>query len=254
MKSLLKNDFLFLKKTSKIVIFPVLLIIFSILSILMTKYSAEIIGYLIADASQISDLIDTSIEGAYTSLLGDLNEVILIVVIIVGVGMFIRDKTKGIMPLILSKPINRKKYLLSKYITFNLLILVSLLLGYIAFSYYASILFDGAYWVKGLIAILLNYVYFMFVLSTGLLFSALFRSYILALVSVFGIYIIFLVLGMFYDVGIITYLPGSLLPHSILVINDLEVVKDVVLNVITTLLITITFITSALFVFDKQDI
>ena len=41
-------------------------------------------------------------------------EIFLIVGIFVSVSIFMRDKNKGLLPLILSKPINRTKYLLSK--------------------------------------------------------------------------------------------------------------------------------------------
>ena len=140
MKKLLKYDFFYLFKTSKFLVIGAVFVMFSVISPLTTKYINEILSFLLNGADSPIEIPVPTIYTAYSQYISDLYEICFMVVLFVVVSIFIRDKTKGLLPLILSKPINRTKYVLSKYISVLVLILGSLLLGYLTFSYYTYFL------------------------------------------------------------------------------------------------------------------
>jgi ABC-type transport system involved in multi-copper enzyme maturation permease subunit len=85
----------------------------------------ELLDLALADSGINITLTDPVVLDSYLQYIGNLYETVLFVVLFVGVGFFIKDKTKGLLPLVLSKPISKTKYLISKFVSLNILILVS---------------------------------------------------------------------------------------------------------------------------------
>ena len=201
MREMLKYDFFYLKRTSKFIVFPLVIIVFSILSPLTARYLNELLDLLLGSTDIGLNFPDPTVYDSYLQYYSDLNEIVLFVILFTAVSIFIRDKTKGLMPLILSKPINRDKYYLSKFISFSVLIFGSLLIGYLVFTYYTYFLFDEVFFGVGLIMILLYFVYILFLLSITLFTSVVFKSYVGSIASAFGIYIFVSILSVFDEVS-----------------------------------------------------
>ena len=163
---------------------------FSIISPLTAKYIQELISFLLNGEPLPIDIPDPTVYTAYEQYISDLYEIIFTVTLFVGVSIFIRDKTKDLLPLIFSKPINRTKYVISKYISFLALIFVSLTLGYLSFSYYTYFLFEEVFFVKGIWMMLLYFLDIMFVSAVALFGATYFKTYIPAMLVTWGIYII----------------------------------------------------------------
>ena len=253
MVKLLKYDFYHLRKTSKFIIFPVVIVIFAILSPLTARYMNEILEMALGESGLDITFPDPTVLDSYLQYLGNLYETVMFVVLFVGVGFFIKDKTKGLLPLILSKPINRVKYLLSKYISLSILILVSLLIGYLVFSYYTYFIFEEVDMLGVLIMSLLFFVYVLYILSISLFTATHFKSYLAAVSVTFGIYIFTSMLTII-EVSIFKYLPGVIGNSSVDILLGNEVVSDVLINVGVTLVISIGFIYLSLIKFNKQNI
>ncbi len=253
MKKLLKYDFYYLQKTSKFIIFPVLLVLLAIISPLTARYLNEILAYTLEGTGIVIDLGTPVVLESYSQYIGNLYELYLYVIIFVAVGMFINDKTKGLLPLIISKPISRDKYILSKYISLNILIFVSLFIGYFVFDYYTFFLFNEIDMVGMFYATLLFFVYILYTTSIALFAATHTKSYILAIVSTFGI-ILFLGALKLWEVGILKYIPGYLMNNMIAILTDTFVVKDVIYNVLLTLLFSLIFVILSIIKFRKQDI
>ena len=253
MFKLLKYDFYHLRKTSKFIVFPIVIIIFAILSPITARYMNELLDIALADSGIDINLTDPVVLDSYIQYIGNLYETVLFVVLFVGVGFFIKEKTKGLLPLVLSKPINKTKYILSKYISLSILILVSLLIGYLVFSYYTYYIFDEIDMFGMLLATLLFFVYILYILSISLFTATHFKSYLAAVSVTFGIYVFTSMLTIF-EISIFNYLPGVIVNSSIDIIIGEDIVGDVLMNIGVTLLLSIVFIYFSIKRFNKQDI
>ncbi len=253
MFKLLKYDFYHLRKTSKFIVFPVVIVMFAILSPITARYMNQLLDLALADSGLNIVLTNPVVLDSYIQYIGNLYETILFVVLFIGVGFFIKDKTKGLLPLVLSKPISKTKYLLSKYISLSILILASLLLGYFVFSYYTYFIFEEIDLAGMLITTLLFFIYVLYILSISLFTATHFKSYLASVSVTFGIYILTSMLTIF-EVSVFKYLPGFISSNSVDILIGEEVVGDVLINVGVTLLISIVFIFFSIKKFVKQDI
>ena len=253
MIKLLKYDFYHLRKTSKFIVFPVVIVLFAIISPLTARYMNELLDLALGESGLDFVFPEPVVLDSFIQYMGNLYEIVLYVVIFVGVGFFIKDKTKGLLPLVLSKPISKVKYILSKYISISILIFVSLLLGYLVFSYYTYFIFKEIDLLDGFIMTLLFFEYTLYILSISLFTATHFKSYIAAVSVTFGIYFLTSILT-FFKVFIFQYLPGVIPGSTFEILEGTEVVSDVLINVGVTLGLTILFIYLAINKFIKQDI
>lgn len=253
MFKLLKYDFYHLRKTSKFIIFPVVIVMFAILSPVTARYMNQILDLALGDSGIDIALNDPVALDSYVQYMGNLYETILFVILFVGVGFFIKDKTKGLLPLVLSKPINKTKYILSKYISLSIVILVSLLMGYLVFSYYTYFIFNEIDMLGMLLTTLLFFIYVLYILSICLFTTTHFKSYLASVSVTFGIYIFTSMLTIF-EISVFKYLPGVISNNSINILTEQEVVSDVLINVVVTLLLSVVFIYFSIRKFNKQDI
>ncbi len=220
MKKLLKYELLYLRKTKKFTVFVGLFLFFSIISPLTAKYIKEILSFVLLGMDFDLPLPDPTVYTAYEQYSSDLFETIFYVILFMSVSIFIRDKTKGLLPLIFSKPINRTKYIISKFLAFQILIIVSISLGYIVFTYYTYFLFGEIFFFKGLLMMLFYYIYLFFITSIALLFSLIFKSYFTAILATFGIYITFAIFSALGEYGLFQYLPGMVTNNIVAILYE----------------------------------
>ena len=197
---------------------------------------------------------ETSVFDSYFQFIGDLNEIVLWVILFVGVSIFIRDKSKGQMPLVMSKPISRTKYLLSKYITFSGLLFILLFIGYLVFTYYTNALFDEIFFVDGLIVMLYYFVYVEFLLAVAMIMSVCFNTYILAILSTFLVYIVFSVLNILKDITFFSHLPGMLNSAGVEYLVTEGAVEGSMITLIVGLGLTLVLIILSIRIFRYQEL
>ncbi len=254
MSKLLKYDVLFLRRTAKVIVFPALIVLISIISPLTAKYMNQILASFLEGSGVQIDFPDPVALDSYVQYISDLNEIVLLVVLFVSVSIFIRDKTKDLMPLIFSKPVSRTKYLLSKYISFSTLLFVSLLLGYLVFTYYTYVLFDKVFLIEGLVALLVYFLYLLFLMSIALVMSVLFRTYIMAILMTFLAYIGFSILSIFENVNILEYFPNLLNNYGISYISQGALPEGMGITILVAILFTGGLLYLSILLFNHQEI
>lgn len=254
MKKLLKYDYLYLFKTSKFIVFGAILVLFSIISPLTARYIKEILSFFLNGQDPGFAMPDPTIYTAYQQYLGDLYEIVFTVIIFVSVSIFIRDKTKGLQPLIFSKPINRTKYILSKYITFISMLFVCILLGNIAFSYYTYFLFDDVFILKGIYMSLYFFLDVMFISAVALFAAVHFKGYIPAMLITWGIYIFSGILSIAERIPVIKYFPGKISTNIGNIILGIQDNGDVIWNIVVVIAIIVLFLGLASKKIRHQDI
>lgn len=254
MKKLLKYDLFYLRKTQKFVVFAGIFILFSILSPLTAKYIQEILSFLLAGQDLGIPLPEPTVYTAYEQYISDLYETIFFIVLFVSVSIFIRDKTKGLLLLVFSKPVNRTKYILSKYFSMLLLLAVSILVGYLLFTYYTYFLFDEIFFWKGLGMMGLYFLYLAFISSIALFFATISRSYLIAILPTFGVYILFSILTIAGDATFFEYLPGMLINTIVGVLYDVNETADIIWNIVFTLVLTGGFLGGSIWKIRTIDV
>ncbi|MCF7927163.1 MAG: ABC transporter permease [Candidatus Izimaplasma sp.] len=250
----LKNEFLYLLRTKKFIIFFVLFAVFGMISPLTAKYLPEILASLLGNSDIVIDFPEPDIYYGYIQFLSDLNEIVLFVIIFVGISVFIRDKTKGIYPLIFSKPIKRETYLLGKILSYAILLLMALVIGFIFFDIYILILFKDLLFLTSLQMMMLYFLYVIWILSFTLLFSVISKSYLTAALMTFGTYILFVILDIFNEFSIFKYLPNTLNKHISGIIYSTSDTTNLWITILITVGMILIFIYLSIVQFNKQDI
>ncbi|MBN2604613.1 MAG: hypothetical protein JXR62_02160 [Bacilli bacterium] len=253
MKKLLKYDYQYLKRTSKFIIFPVVIIILAVLSPLTARYLNEILAFSLGDQAGMFNFPDPVVFDSYVEYLSNLSDIYLYVIIFIGVGTFINDKTKGLYPLILSKPINRVKYLLSKYMTLSSLIFVSLMVGMLVFSFYTYYIFGEVDLLNVFLLSLLYFIYVELILAIAMFSAMYFKSYITAVMITFAGYILVSLINVF-SFEFLKYMPGMISSNIIQVISNSASTPDVIYNVVVTLVITGLLVVLSITKFKKYDL
>jgi ABC-2 type transport system permease protein len=252
MKTLIKYDFIYLKKTAKFIIFPGLAFLLAVMSPLTAKYMNDILAFALGNQEIPFEFPEPTVMESYSQYLGNLYEIFLWVVIFVSVGIFVRDKTKILIPLILTKPISRTKYLVSKYITFNVLIFVSLLFGYLVFGYYTYVLFGEVDMLGMFYGTLLYMLYILFITAIALFTSALLDTYILAMFFTFGIYIIVNLFNIF-NTTLFQYFPGQIINAIVDILAGTIDSSDIIFYILVPVIFIAGFLTIGIKIFLSYD-
>ena len=212
MKTILKYDVLYWQRTSKFIVLGALGLFLSGLSVLTARYFNRIIEFALRSEGIDIEMPEPTVLESYTQFFSNFNQIFLWVVLFVSVAFFTRDRTRGHLPLIFSKPIHRSHFILAKSLIASVTILVVLLASSIVFGYYTYFLFETFALGRFLLAVLGYYVYVMLVVHTGLLVSAVSKSYWVPALSALGVYFVTSILTIL-DFGVLKYMPWHLVGY-----------------------------------------
>jgi ABC-2 type transport system permease protein len=241
-------------KTKKLLVFITLFALISIMSPLTARYIQEILNYLLGDSAGMIPLPDPTTITAYQQYISDLYEIVFLVVLFVSVSIFMRDKNKGLTPLIFSKPINRTKYVISKFLAFILMLFVSIIAGYRVFSYYVYFLFDEIFFTTGVYMMLLYFLQLVFISAVAMFASTHSRTYFLAILVTFGFYFLFTLLSILGEISVFQYLPGMIQSNIVHILSDDVVTKDVIITSVVAVTLSIGLLYLSIIKTNKEDI
>jgi ABC-2 type transport system permease protein len=255
MIKLLKYDFIYLWRTYKFLIFPAVAVLFAFVSPLTAKYINELLALLTSTTGgdPLITLPDPTILDSYGQYVSNLYEIFLIVGIFVSVSIFMRDKNKGLLPLILSKPINRTKYLLSKLLSLSVVILVSLIAGGMVFAYSTWVLFDSIDVLLVIWMSLLFLLYVLFIFAVSMFFSQYTKNYAAASILTFIVYIVFSIFGGF-EKGILEYFPGRITSRFTELMFGISDTPTLIWTIVVTLFVTALLFFFSIRKFNKYDL
>jgi ABC-2 type transport system permease protein len=205
------------------------------------------------DEGVIIELPTPTMINSYSTYVADLFEISLFITIFVAISIFIRDKTKGVFPLILSKPIKPSDYVLSKYLTFNGLVIASTIIGHVFFVYYTNILFGSIDITLSLISVLAFSLYVLFITSVALLASILMKQYVGALVVTFGGHLGLSITASFKRFDVVQWLPSYLPSHVQTVITEGQSPR-LIICVLLSLILTVILLIASTMLLKNKDI
>lgn len=168
-----RKELLFQWRTRRVLIIVAIFLVLGMISPLLAKFTPELIASL-EEAAQFAELIpEPSIVDAVNQYFSNLTQFGFILVILLGMNAVAGEKEKGTAAMILSKPLPRWIFIVSKYLSQGVVYLIAVALSGLAAYYYTLFLFDSLPWPGFLLSNLLLYAWLMVYAAITLLGSAL---------------------------------------------------------------------------------
>lgn len=130
-------------RTRQLLVVCAVFLFFGLMSPLVAKFTPELLKNL-EGAAQFADLIpEPTTADAMAQYIKNLTQFGFILVIVLGMGAVAGEKDRGIATMILSKPLTRWAFLLSKFMAQSMVYLLAIMLGACGAYYYTIVLFGG---------------------------------------------------------------------------------------------------------------
>lgn len=247
-----KKEILAVIKTNKLLVLPLLMLLFAIMSPLTAKFTNEIIKSLPQSGGVIIEFPEPTIFDSYIQFFKNSYTIIPIFIILVFMGSVSEEKMKGTIHIVLTKNLKRYEFLISKLIANYFLFLFSCVIAAIAFLYYTQMLFDEPDYNNFLIGLLLYCIYGIFIISSMLFCSTLANNNTISAVLGFAIFVIISIIGSIPALS--AYSPSELHSLAILIISGQKTTADSINTIATTLSLSILFTIGAIMLFDRQEL
>ena len=128
-------------RTRRMLVVWAVFLLFGLMSPLLAKFTPQMLT-MVEGAEQFADLIpQPTINDAVMQYIKNITQFGFIIAILVGMGAVAGEKERGTAALILSKPMSRWAFLLSKFVAQALLYAVAFALAALAAYYYTLVLF-----------------------------------------------------------------------------------------------------------------
>lgn len=215
MKTLLRYDVLYMRRTTKIIIMLALGIFLAGLSVLTAKYMNELMAIAFAqEGIEGVEIPEPTVGDAYVQFYSNMQQIFFLVFLFIGGAFFSRDFTKGTDQWIFARPVNRVHYLLSRTLVLHALGLASLIVSGAFFLYATYFLFPEVDVGRFMVSLAIFYLFILF-----------FTQLMLALVTVFArmlwpmliTIVLLFILSIFSSIneGVFKYIPSRLGNHAL---------------------------------------
>ena len=254
MKTLLKYDLQYFVKTPRLIIFLVLAFFLSALSAFTARYMNAILEYAMRqEGIEGITFPEPTTMDAYMQFFGNYQQIFVLVLIFIAVGMFTNDKTKNHYPFIFTHSINRDHYVFSKLIVISGIVTISVLLGALIFGLYTFLLFGSFDVVMFAAAVLVFILFLLFLIVTIALVSFSLKHYIGSVTI--GVVLLFLMNGLtVVQYGIFVYFPHHLLNHSLHMLEGSTDLSTVLITLAVTLVFLLILLVATIYMFRKKPL
>ena len=174
----LKKEFQEILSTYKIYVIPGILLFFGLLSPIFAKIAPDLFRSM-AKGIEIKIPPPTSLD-AWGQFFKNLSQTGILAVIFTSIGLVVEEKNRGTACLLMTKPIPRWSFVVSKFAASAVLIAASTVLAYFACLYYTIVIFKDALFTQSILATILMLAYYLLILALTLFASTVSRSLALA--------------------------------------------------------------------------
>ncbi len=144
----LRKEILYQWRTKRVLIVCAVFLVFGMISPLLAKYTPELLGS-IEGAEQFADLIpEPTINDAMGQYIKNITQFGFILAILLGMGAIAGEKERGTATMVMSKPLARWAFVLSKFISQAAVYSLAFILAAVAAYTYTMILFGSIDWLK----------------------------------------------------------------------------------------------------------
>lgn len=176
----LKKEFKEILKTYKIWVVPAIFLFFGLLSPIAVKLLPEILKPQMEAQGIVFKLPPPSAVDSFQQFYKNLAQLGMFAVILLSMGLVSEERSRGILELLLTKPLSRSAVVLSKFTAQTFLVVGSILFSAIACYLYTLALFakgDFALFIQGTLLFL---IYNILIIAITLFFSTVMRNQIAA--------------------------------------------------------------------------
>jgi len=253
-RTFLKKEFREIGKTYKIYVIPIIFLVLGLTSPLIAKIAPDLVKSLAGSGSGvvIQLPLPTAVD-AYLQLFKNFNQIGILVVLISSIGLVVEEKSRGTAVLILTKPVPRWAFIISKYIASAVLIVGSTLLSYFACLYYCGILFDETLFKPSFQGLILLLVYYLLVLAIALLASTIGSTSVVSGGLAIGGVLLLSLLPSLHQ-WFARYSPGALSGMETKLAAGSIVFSDAVPALIVTAVLAVLLVATAVVVFQRQEL
>jgi ABC-2 type transport system permease protein len=205
----LQHEFLYLKKSHKIWLIPLVFVLITLMSVVLAYIMPEIFKS-IEEMQQYVDLIPTpTVSDALVQYVKNFSQFGFIIIILIGMSSVSNEKEKGTAALFLTKPITRSSFILAKSVSLMILLFVSLSLSCVVAYIYIAILFDLIPFAHLALITLNLFLWFLPLLGLTILGSSIGKSTTTSAGIALGLCVLIMILGSIPTVQ--GLFPGALL-------------------------------------------
>ena len=246
----LYKEFLEQRRTRKLLIALVILILFGMTSPLMAKMIPQIMTLVPGGEAYAGLIPDPTINDAVTQYIKNVTQFGVLLALVFSMGAMAVEKDKGTAAMILSKPMPRSSFLLAKFAALALTFIIAVALAGVACYYYTYFLFGKLELLNWIILNGLILLYILMYVAITLLYSTLTRTQYVAIGLSFGTLIVLGILGGFPGIG--GYFPDALINNAAMLMGGYPVTNWTGLWVSFGLIVV--SLTAAWLVFRKQEL
>ncbi|NJN53857.1 MAG: YhfC family intramembrane metalloprotease [Anaerolineae bacterium] len=188
-------------RTRRVLVVAAIFLVFGLTSPLLAKFTPQLLTS-IEGAEQFAALIpEPTTADAVAQYIENITQFGFILVIVLGMGAVAGEKERGTAVMILSKPLPRWSFLLSKLITQGAVFGLALLLAALGAYYYTAVLFGGLAFGPFLLGNVLLWLWLMVLATVTLLGSTIADSTVAAAGIAFVGAVILLLAGSLPHIG-----------------------------------------------------
>ncbi|HBG21681.1 MAG TPA: hypothetical protein DDW83_00270 [Peptococcaceae bacterium] len=253
-KAYLKKEFREIGKTYKIYVIPIIFLVLGLMSPIIAKIAPDLVKSLAGSGSGVViQLPPPTAVDAYLQLFKNLNQIGILVVLITSIGLVVEEKTRGTAVLLLTKPVPRWSFMISKYLASALLVIGSTLLSYLACLYYCNILFDETLFNPSFQGLVLLLVYYLLVLAITLFASTISSTSVVSGgIAIGGVLLLSLLPSL--NEWMARYTPGVLSSMENKLVAGSIAFSDTLPALAVTASLVIILVVTAVVVFQRQEL
>ncbi len=177
LRTLVQKEFFESMKNGKLLWLPITLILLSISQPISSYYLPQILnkaGNL--PAGTVIEIPTPTGAEVMASTISQFGMIGLILCILSTMSVIVGERNNGSLSLIMARPVTPTVYILSKWLTYNLIMVGSFLISYLATWYYTNLLFSNVSFTSFLMSFLMESLWIVFVITAMILFGTLVKS------------------------------------------------------------------------------
>lgn len=249
---LIKKDLMDQMRSKKILILLITFLFVAISSVILAKVLPQILSSLPQTPGLIINLPTPTYKDALDQFVKNLSQLAIFVLIFLVAGAISDEKNKKTLELVLTKPVSRALFILSKFKAYLLSITVIYLISALIFYFYAVTTFSSFSFPNFILMSILILIFLLLISAATIFMSVIAPSAILAAVGGFGSLIL---IGTIWGLikSIKNYSPYELVAHYQNIVSS-GWSSILFWPLVISLILIVIFVLLAIFLFQKQEI
>lgn len=252
MKELIKKDYLEVTRSKKILAIIVAFAFIALASPILAKLLPEIFSNIDFGSGVKFEIPEATVNDAIDQYFKNLSQIGVLVLIFISAGSVVEEKTRRNLEILLTKPVLRSDFILSKHIFYSGVSVVIFLIASVLFYLYTTSLFVQPDITNFSLVILVTSLYMVSIITLTILSSVVSKNVITAIALGFLVYFIFgTVFGLIPNIS--DYSPAYILSnYKDLMLNGWS--NKFLVTSIVNVLISVIAVVSSIYIFKNQEV